>query len=247
MNYDRYNFSPGERILYLGFGAVLDAAIAWTFYRSLPVFFILLIPSEIIFLRHIRQNLIEKRKYELSLEFREAIMAVLSSLNAGYSVENAFIEAGRVMEGLYGESLITEEFRILTRRLRSNEALEKILLGLAWRSGIEDIADFAGVFSAAKRSGGDFTRIIRKAADSIGDKMDIMREIRTSISARKYETKIMELVPFVIIVYLSLSSSGFLSSLYHGVTGTVVMTVCLALYATGFLMAEKITKEAEKV
>ncbi|MBR2186281.1 MAG: type II secretion system F family protein [Lachnospiraceae bacterium] len=247
MNYDRYNFSPGERILYLGFGAVLDAAIAWTFYRSLPVFFILLIPSEIIFLRHIRQNLIEKRKYELSLEFREAIMAVLSSLNAGYSVENAFIEAGRVMEGLYGESLITEEFRILTRRLRSNEALEKILLDLAWRSGIEDIADFAGVFSAAKRSGGDFTRIIRKAADSIGDKMDIMREIRTSISARKYETKIMELVPFVIIVYLSLSSSGFLSSLYHGVTGTVVMTVCLALYATGFLMAEKITKEAEKV
>ena len=247
MNYDRYNFSPGERILYLGFGAVLDAAIAWTFYRSLPVFFILLIPSEIIFLRHIRQNLIEKRKYELSLEFREAIMAVLSSLNAGYSVENAFIEAGRVMEGLYGESLITEEFRILTRRLRSNEALEKILLDLAWRSGIEDIADFAGVFSAAKRSGGDFTRIIRKAADSIGDKMDIMREIRTSISARKYETKIMELVPFVIIVYLSLSSSGFLSSLYHGITGTVVMTVCLALYATGFLMAEKITKEAEKV
>ena len=247
MNYDRYNFSPGERILYLGFGAVLDAAIAWTFYRSLPVFFILLIPSEIIFLRYIRQNLIEKRKYELSLEFREAIMAVLSSLNAGYSVENAFIEAGRVMEGLYGESLITEEFRILTRRLRSNEALEKILLDLAWRSGIEDIADFAGVFSAAKRSGGDFTRIIRKAADSIGDKMDIMREIRTSISARKYETKIMELVPFVIIVYLSLSSSGFLSSLYHGVTGTVVMTVCLALYATGFLMAEKITKEAEKV
>ncbi len=77
--------------------------------------------------------------------------------------------------------------------------------------------------------------------------MDIMREIRTSISARKYETRIMELVPFVIIVYLSLSSSGFLSSLYHGVTGTIVMTVCFALYVTGFLMAEKITKEAEKV
>ncbi len=247
MNYDRYTFSPGERILYLVIGAALDAAVSWTFYRSIPVFFILLIPSEILFLRYIRQDLIEKRKYELSLEFREAIMAVLSSLNAGYSVENAFIEAGRVMEGLYGDSLITEEFKVLTRRLRSNEALEKILLDLAWRSGIEDIADFAGVFSAAKRSGGDFTRIIRKAADSIGDKMDIMREIRTSISARKYETRIMELVPFVIIVYLSLSSSGFLSSLYHGVTGTIVMTVCFALYVTGFLMAEKITKEAEKV
>ncbi len=247
MNYDRYDFSTGELLIYLFLGAALDGIIAWTFYRSIPVFFIILIPVEYFFISHVRQNLIEKRKYELSLEFREAIMAVLASLNAGYSVENAFIETGRVMEGLYGDSLITTEFKVLTRRLRSNEALEKILMDLAERSGNVDIEDFAGVFSAAKRSGGDYTRIIRKAADTIGDKTDIRREINISISARRYETWIMEAVPFVIIVYLSLTSSGFLSALYSGITGRAVMTVCLIMYGTGFYMAEKITKEAEKI
>ncbi len=247
MNYEKYSFSAGEKILYLFIGAALDATVSWTFYRSVIVFLVSLIPSEILLFRYIRRTLIEKRKNELSLEFREAILSVQASLNAGYSVENAFIEAGRVMEGLYGNSLITEEFRILTRRLRSNEALEKILTEFGERSGIDDIEDFAGVFSAAKRSGGDFTRIIRKASDSIGDRMDVMRDIRTSISAKRYECRIMEIVPFILILYLNFSSTGFLSALYHNITGMIVMTICLFMYGTGFYMAEKITSEAEKV
>ena len=248
MKYDTYRFSKGERVMYLLWGAAVSALISWAFYKSLAAFFILLLPTEWFFFRFMKTTLMENRKFELSLEFREAIMAVQSSLNAGYSVENAFIEAGRVMENMYGSNgLITEEFKVLTRRLRTNESLEKILLELADRSGIEDIEDFANVFSAAKRSGGDFTRIIRKASDSIGDKMDIRRDIRTSINARRYENRIMEIVPFGIIIYLNVTSADFLSSLYHNISGVIIMTISLALYLTGFLMAEKITTEAEKV
>jgi tight adherence protein B len=247
LNYDRYRFSGGEKIMYLFAGAGLTALISWTFYKSPVAFFILLIPLEYIFLRYMKISLIEKRKYELSLGFREAIMAVQSSLNAGYSVENAFIEAGRVMDSMYGESPIRNEFRILTRRLRSNETLEKILLDLSYRSGIEDIEDFANVFAAAKRSGGDFTRIIRKAAESIGDKMDVRRDIRTAISAKRYENRVMEAVPFGIIIYLNITSADFLSVLYNNVTGSVIMTIALGLYTLGFIMAEKIVSEAEKV
>lgn len=248
MNYDTYRFSNGERMMYLLLGALIDALVAWSFYKSIIVFFVILLPTEWFFLQFVRKGLIEKRKFEMSLEFREAIMAVQASLNAGYSVENAFIEAGRVMENMYGsKGLITVEFKVLTRRLRSNESLEKILSDLSDRCGIEDIEDFANVFSAAKRSGGDFTRIIRKASDSIGDKMDIRRDIRTSINARRYENRIMEMVPFGIIIYLNITSAGFLSSLYHNSAGVIIMTVSLVLYLIGFFMAEKITSEAEKV
>ena len=248
LSYDTYRFSKGERAAYLFAGGVAAALVAWTFYKSIAVFFILLPPTEYVFIRYVKKSLTEKRRFELSLEFREAIMAVQASLNAGYSVENAFIEAGRVMESMYGSSgLITAEFKVLTRRLRSNESLEKILSDLAERSGVEDIEDFANVFSAAKRSGGDFTRIIRKASDSIGDKLDIRRDIRTSINSRRYETRIMEMVPFGIIMYLNITSADFLSSLYRNAVGMVIMTVSLVLYLTGFFMAERITSEAEKI
>ena len=247
MNYDRYSFSKTELIMYGALGLLLDALISWAFFRSTAAFFILLIPVLVVFFRAVRRSLLEKMRYEFSLEFREALLSVQASLNAGYSVENAFIEAEKVMEDMFGESPVTTELRIMTRRLRSNEALEKILSDLADRSGIEDVEDFANVFFAAKRSGGDFTRIIRKAVDSISDKMEVRRDIRTAISAKRYENRIMEAVPFGIIVYLNLTSSGFLSPLYHNIKGNIIMAFCLALYAFGVAMAERIMREAEKV
>ncbi|MBO6149484.1 MAG: type II secretion system F family protein [Lachnospiraceae bacterium] len=240
MNYQVYNFNRQEWCLYILEGIILAAGISYVFYHSFIAFF-LLIPCIYFFIKWVKKNLILKRSLELSLEFREAIISVQSALNAGYSVENAFIEAGRDMEKLYGrEGLISREFTILTRRLRSNETLEKILTDLSDRSGIEDIRDFANVFSVAKRGGGDFTSIIRRAADTIGDKIEVRREIDTLMSSKRYENRIMEIVPFAIILYLGFTSPDLISVLYHNVTGIAIMTVCLMLYGFAFYLAERI-------
>lgn len=241
MNYKVYTFSINEKIIYSAEGAILAAITAFTFYRSFTAFFIML-PSIYFFLKYKKEKLMYKRKHELLLEFRELILSVQSALNAGSSIENAFIDAGREIEKMYGANgLMAREAAIMTRRLRSNETLERILQDLADRSGIEDILDFANVFAAAKRSGGDLTGIIRRASNVIGDKIDVLREIETELSAKQYETRVMEAVPFGIILYLNIAQSDFLSVLYHNIAGTAVMTVCLVLYFISFKMAEKIT------
>ncbi len=239
-DYKVYKFSGKEKILYTTEALLLIAMIAYVFYRSVLAA-VLLLPLAVFFFRYKRAELKRKRKYELSMEFREAIMSVNASLTAGYSIENAFIEAGKDMARLYGEDgLITKEFALLTRALRANETLEVILSDLARRSGVEDIRDFADVFAAAKRSGGDLNRIIRRAADTISEKMDVKREIETLTSSKRYENRIMEIVPFAIICYISLTSPDFIEGLYHNATGIAVMTVCLVIYAAGFVMAERI-------
>ncbi len=240
MDYRDYHFSIQERILYIGEGVGIAALVAYIFYRSF-IAFILLLPIAVVFFRRKRKDLIRKQRFELTLQFREAIMAVQAALNAGYSVENAFIEAGKDMEKMYGkEGIITREFMVLVRRLRSNVSLEKILLELSERSGVEDIRDFANVFTAAKRSGGDFTRIIKRAAETIRDKIEVKREIETLMSAKKFENKIMEIVPFAIILYIGITSPDFISSLYHNMTGIILMTFCLALYLGAFVLSERI-------
>ncbi len=221
---------------------ILDAAVAYIFYRSIIPFFLCL---PLLFkYRKIRiEGIREKKKKELAGQFRESILSVSNALNAGYSVENAFLEAYSDMEDMYGsKALITMEYRIIAERLKNNEAIEMIIADLAKRSGIEDIRDFADVFSAAKRTGGDMTKIIKRAASNISEKMDVKREIDTIISSKKYEQRIMEIIPFLIIGYLGIASPGFLDILYHNVTGVVVMTICLGIYAAGFMMAEKIMK-----
>ncbi len=242
MDYSVYVFSPREKVLYATQGAAVLIAAGLLFYRSI-ISSLLLSPLLLIFFRKKKEELIRKRRYELMLEFKEAIASVQSALNAGYSVENSFLEAGRDMEERFGkEGLITKEFAVLKLRLRANVTLEEILLDLAGRSGIEDIRDFADVFQAAKRSGGDLSRIIRDCVNMISGKVEVRREIETLISSKKMETRIMEAVPFGMIIYISLTSPEFITPLYHNVIGAVVMTACLGFYAGGFLLAEKVVQ-----
>ena len=218
----------------------IDALISFIFYRSiLP--FVLILPLFFKYRKYRKKVFSEKRKKELSAQFRESILSVSNALNAGYSVENAFIEGYSDMQQMYGsDAVITKEYRMIAKRLKNNESIELIMSDFAERSGIEDIKDFADVFSAAKRTGGDMTKIIKRAASNISDKIDVKREIDTLMSSKKYEQRIMEIVPFAIIGYLGITSPGFLDILYHNLTGVAVMSVCLAIYASGFYLAEKV-------
>lgn len=219
-----------------------DALTAFIFYRSVIPFFLFL-PFFPLYAKYRIRMLEEKKKKELSYQFRESIMSVSNALNAGYSVENAFLEAYSDMEDMFGsDAVITTEYRKMAKRLKNNEAIEIIMADLAARSGIEDIRDFADVFAASKRTGGDMIKIIKRAASNISEKMDVKREIDTILSSRKYEQRIMEIIPFAIIGYLGITSPGFLDILYHNVTGAAVMTVCLGIYLCGFVFAEKIMR-----
>ena len=90
------------------------------------------------------------------------------------------------MKQTYGEDApIVIEYRRMAERLKNNEAIEVILKDFALRSGVEDIRDFSDVFSAAKRSGGDMGKIIRRASGNISEKMEVKREIDTLISSKR--------------------------------------------------------------
>jgi tight adherence protein B len=219
---------------------LIDAAIAYVFYQSL-IAFALFLPAFIPYMKMRMKQAKKAEDLQLSLQFRESILAVSTALNAGYSVENAFIEAFHDMKDMYGDTApITVEYRQIVARLRDNEQIEHILSDLAKTSGIDDINDFASVFESAKRIGGDMTKIIRRAASNISEKIDVRREIDVSISAKRMETRVMEIVPFGILIYLRMGSSDFLSVLYHGITGRIIMSVGLAVYVLGFFLAEKI-------
>lgn len=241
IRYDRYIFSVKEWIGYIFMGLLLDAMVAYLFYRSF-VAFMLLLPLVFIFLKNKKQELLNKRLKSLSVEFKEAIMAVSASLNAGYSVENSFIEAAKDLKNLFGKSsAIVKEFAYMTGRIRANENVEDILMDLADRSGIEDIRDFADVFVTAKRSGGDLNNIIRRSAYHIGDKIEVKRDIDTLMSAKKMEQKVMNVIPFMIILYMNFNSPGFLDPLYKNIFGVLIMSVCLGVYGLAIFIAARIT------
>lgn len=240
INYKVYKLSKSEFIFYSLEGLLLIAVISYLFYHSIIAFFILS-PYLIFFLKEKQKMKREERLVQLNLEFKEGLISLSSALNAGYSIENAFRESLKDLRLIYGEDkIITKEFQYIVNQIDMNITVEYLLKSLADRSGLEDIKSFSEVFSTAKRSGGDLIMIIRTSVESISQKIDVKREIRTLMTEKEFEQKIMNFIPFVIILYVNFSSPGFLAVLYGNLLGIGVMSFCLGIYLLAFYLSKKI-------
>lgn len=183
---------------------------------------------------------------ELACQFRECILSVSASLQAGYSVENAFLESERDMLQMYGgESFICRELRLIRRGLHINVSLEELLTDLGERSGCEEIERFAEVFAIAKRSGGDLAGIIGRTAELIGERIDLRRELDTLLGGKRMELAIMKLMPFAIMLYIELANPGYFDILYHNLRGILIMTGCLVVYLGAYAAGEIVIRHME--
>lgn len=213
---------------------------AWLYYRSakaLP----LLIPMWVWYYRKLERECIRRRQQDFLIQFKEMIQAVSSSLNTGYSVENAVRESQKELRLLYPpEAVISRELLILVRQLRVQIPVEQAIEEMADRVGLEDVRNFAAVFVTAKRSGGDLMAIIKNTAGQIADKIDVRREIQTILAAKRYEFQVMAGIPYAMIAYMSLSFSEFMTCLYDNVIGIGVMTVCLGIYVGAYYLGVKL-------
>ena len=159
-DYRRYRLSPREWLLYGAWGLAVCGLTAYTFYRSMTMFLILL-PAGLLYPVYKKMDLKRERTRQLGLQFKEAILVLASFLGAGYSLENGLAMSVTELEGLYGkEGMITREFTILSAGVRMNRQPEQLLMEFGSRSGLEDVDNFAQVFEAARRNGGELRFIL---------------------------------------------------------------------------------------
>lgn len=239
-NYNNYYYSNKEKILYLAQAIMISIVVGWLFYRSLLGILLtsLVIP---LYYKRKKSQLIDKRKWQLNLEFRDGIQSMAAALKAGYSVENALVEALKDLHHIYeNDAYIINEFAYMVNQVAMNISVEEAFHNFGTRSNIDDIQSFAEVFSIAKRTGGNLVEIIKTTSNIISDKISIKGEVLTLISAKKKEAQIMKIIPFAFLIYLSVANPGFLDPLYHCVFGILIMSALLLLYLVAYGMIEKI-------
>ena len=221
-------------------GSVKSFILFFLFYKSFVLSFILALVYGIINIKTYEKRRIEEWRWQMDLEFREVMTGISSALNAGYSVENSFKEAKMDLLLLYGNnSVMVKELDIINSKLMLNQPLENVLMEFARRCEVEDINNFAEVFQTAKRTGGNLIDIARSSADKISNKIETSREIRTMVSGKRMEGRIMALMPLAIIIYFWIRSPGFLDCLYAP-AGRPIMTVLLIIYVAAYKWSERI-------
>lgn len=239
-NYEDYHFTKKEALKYTAQSVMICASIDFLFYQNW-LLMLLAVPISVFYLKQKKKQLIRHRKRNLNYQFKDALNALSVAVQAGYSVENAVSACARDLERIYQkEDDIMKELHYMESQQRVSVPVEELFLDLGERSRVEDIENFASVFYTAKRTGGDLDQVIQKVARMLGDKIDVKKEIEATLAAKKSEQMIMSLMPAGIILYLQMTSPGFLGILYGNPFGICAMSICLGIYMMAYWLGRRI-------
>ncbi|WP_261378172.1 type II secretion system F family protein [Paenibacillus agilis] len=238
-DYTVYQQSVGEYAFGLVIGIGCMSFVGYLFYQH--VIGIIIFGALGLYYPRIRcRGLIERRRAQLTLQFKQALHSISSSLSAGRSIENALKEASHDLKMLYPgvEVDMMRELRIIRARMENGVPMEKAMMDFSQRANQDDISNFVDVIVTCKRLGGDLVEVVRRTSTVISEKMDIVQEIEVLIAQKRLEMKAMMVAPFFFIGFINFSSPDFMAPLYEG-GGRILATVSLALLFIGIWLLKK--------
>lgn len=211
-------------------GTGLSLLLAVTFFQKIWGM-ILTFPVMILYVKYAKEKLIRKKKHNLEIQFKDAILAMASSLQAGYSLGYAFEDTLEISREVYGSSsMIVSLFEKVVWGQKLNIPMDQLLEELAERSQLEEVGNFAEVIKVTRRYGGNLPDMIQKLAGVIEDRLTVKAEILSVTTSVRYEAYVMDVIPVAIIWYMNMTGPSFLAILYSGFAGRLFMTVCMFIY-----------------
>lgn len=243
-NYETWDFSLPDLAAVLAASLSAGTVTGWLFYDNLRIGFCV---SAILFLmvkpRYIRWQL-QRRKRILLLQFRDVLYSISSAVSVGRSMAQALEESMDFWKGTYDEKdLIMRELAAMVRQMKEGNARDlDVLKDFAGRSGLQDILDFVMVYENCRTSGADLVKAIDRATGIIGDRIDLERELHMLMAQKQFEGRIIMISPFALLLFLKISSPGFLEPLTASSAGMMVSTAALGLVAASVLLMERVNQ-----
>lgn len=257
LNYKVYYMNKMEKILYFLLAFVVGAAVGYLFYGGigkdeygnatmvtyvLNIFipFVTGMLAGKMFLPIRTKQILEKRRKRLSLQFRDMLDGITTSLGAGNNVMNSFQAVYGDLKVQYEEdAFIIKELEIILSGIQSNFNIEDLLEDFGSRSGIDDITSFANVFSISYRKGGNIQEIIQSTHAILSRKMEIKEEIATTVSGSKMDQMIMIIMPIALVGIIKVMSPEFAAN-FVTATGLAATTIAVGLFIAAYYVGKTI-------
>ena len=257
VNYRVYYMSGKEKLLYGILAFVVGAAVGYLFYGGIGkdaygnptmITYVLnvLIPLIVgvaavkLYLPIRTEQLREDRKKKLNRQFRDMLDGITTALGAGSNVPTAFQTVYEDLKTQYSsDAYIIKELEVILAGLQNGGQIEDLLADLGKRSGINSIESFASVFQVSYRKGGNVREAMSGTHEVISQKMEIMEEIETTVSAGKFDSIIMTLMPIGMVLIIKVMSPEFAANFVSGV-GLVSTTIAVACFVVAYFISKSI-------
>ncbi len=224
-------------------GETLLLFLSWLCYRDLRWMVplqLLLVPWFLESEKWLRQR---KRKQYLD-GFREMLRSLTTSMQAGFSLENACKTALLELKDFYGQGRHPILFCLdeICRGIELNIRVEELFFYFARETKVEDIYEFSAVLEIARNTGGNMVEILKNTSAHLQTRMEAEDEIQVCLSGIQFEKNIMLLMPLIMLLYLNLTGSSYTTALYDTIPGRVLMTILLLVLLLTYYWTENIMK-----
>lgn len=184
----------------------------------------------LMFVMELRYLKLKKLRLTESI-FQEFMVSLSAALRAGYSLPNAFGEAYKEMTYMHGRHhFLTRELAKIVRAVNEGKRCEQMLEEVGRDLQCDSMEELGRTLKVATLTGGNVNKTLCRTVQTLHQKRGLMQDIEDSMAGRKYEATLMEIIPFVLVMYIEVGNPGFFGVLYSDAYGTTVMTVCLLVY-----------------
>ena len=257
LNYKIYVMNGQEKMTTFLLAFIVGGIVGLTFYggqfrdadgiatqatsiSNLIVFSLVGIIAFAIFYPMRCQQLKDKRKKELTQQFRSLLEALAVSLSSGMNMSEALMSAYNDLKMEYSENAhIVSEVQAMVAGIQNNIPIEDMMKSLGERSEIEDIKNFGIVFEICYRAGGNMKDIVRRTNNIISEKIEIANEIETTLASNKSQFSAMMVIPVVLVLMLRVMSSSFAAS-FATIPGIIAITIALGIFLGAYKLGQKI-------
>lgn len=255
LNYKVYYMSFVEKAIYFVLAFVVGYVVGFLFYGGIgkdeygnPTMVTrvldILIPLAVgclagkVFLPIRTEQIINKRRRDLSRQFRDFLDGITTSIGAGNNVVMAMSLVYKDLKVQYPEdAYILKEMEVLLSGMHSNFDLEDMLDDLGRRSGNADIISFANVFRICYRKGGNIQQVLRNTHEIMSQKMEIAEDIETIVSGSKLDQMVLLIMPVMLIGIIKVMSPEFAANFVTG-TGLVSTTIAIGMFVASYFIGK---------
>jgi tight adherence protein B len=130
----------------------------------------------------------------------------------------------------------------VVEELRVGRSLDEALVRLKRRLPSREVAVLMSTLVIQQRAGGDTVQALQELSDTLENRKDTLREVRTLMSGAVATSYIVAAMGVGVIVLMNVVSPGVLGTMTSEPIGLAALAVAGTLYAAGLLVIRTITK-----
>lgn len=216
---------PGEFLLVAGGIAAGVGLLGW--YVSSPLVGGAITATLLLLQRSFLRSRTRRRQSAFSMQLGDTLSLLTGNLRAGHGLLHSLEMVHRE-----AESPTAQEFGRVVVETRLGRDLGDALHALADRMECEDLRWVIPAIDLNREVGGDLARVLENIGQTIRDRADIKRQVKTLSAEGRLSAYVLIALPFALLAVLQVASPKYLSELTSGV-GLVLSGVAALLMAIG--------------